>query len=54
LSEMSAATPPTTSFIIVPISTLPGIGTIRFDANLNFVAGTSKQIVDGIFSSSST
>jgi hypothetical protein len=54
LSEMSAVTPPTTSFMIVPISTLPDIGTIRVDADLNFVAGTSKQIVDGIFSSSST
>lgn len=54
LGAMSAAIIPTTSFIIAPVSITPGIGTVRFDANTTFVAGTSKIIVDGIFSSSAT
>jgi len=50
LAAMGSASIPTTSFIIVPISALPGIGTIRFDADTEFTAGVAKQIVDGVFS----
>lgn len=52
LADVNSGAIPTTSFIVVPVSTLTGIGTIRFDATTTFVAGTQRQIADGVFSSS--